>query len=125
MKLFEWLEELEQRLSITRFQLGDKITEAGCRLFTALARFGAVYVGHFECDKKSLCDYQTLWGYTRKLYQQPRVSETVDLEHIKHHFYGSHKMINPNGIIPTELSSTFMMHIIGSRPSPLFVFLYL
>ena len=101
MKLFECLEELEQRLSITRFLLGDKITEADWRLFTTLVRFDAVYVGHFKCNKKRLCDYPNLWGYTRELYQQPGVSETVDLEHIKHHYYGSHKMINPNGIIPS------------------------
>ena len=100
-KLFECLEELEQRLSITRFLLGDKITEADWRLFTTLVRFDAVYVGHFKCNKKRLCDYPNLWGYTRELYQQPGVSETVDLEHIKHHYYGSHKMINPNGIIPS------------------------
>ncbi|MAI12397.1 MAG: glutathione-dependent reductase [Rhodospirillaceae bacterium] len=101
MKLFECLEELEQRLSITRFLLGDKITEADWRLFTTLVRFDAVYVGHFKCNKKRLCDYPNLWSYTRDLYQQPGVSETVDLEHIKHHYYGSHKMINPNGIIPS------------------------
>ena len=101
MELFECLEELEQRLSITRFLLGDKITEADWRLFTTLVRFDAVYVGHFKCNKKRLCDYPNLWGYTRELYQQPGVSETVDLEHIKHHYYGSHKMINPNGIIPS------------------------
>ena len=100
-KLFECLEELEQRLSINRFLLGDKITEADWRLFTTLVRFDAVYVGHFKCNKKRLCDYPNLWGYTRELYQQPGVSETVDLEHIKHHYYGSHKMINPNGIIPS------------------------
>ena len=101
MKLFECLEELEQRLSITRFLLGDKITEADWRLFTTLVRFDAVYVGHFKCNKKRLCDHPNLWSYTRELYQQPGVSETVDLEHIKHHYYGSHKMINPNGIIPS------------------------
>ena len=100
MKLFECLEELEQRLSITRFLLGDKITETDWRLFTTLVRFDAVYVGHFKCNKKRLCDHPNLWSYTRELYQQPGVSETVDLEHIKHHYYGSHKMINPNGIIP-------------------------
>ena len=100
IKLFECLEELERRLSITRFLLGNKITEADWRLFTTLVRFDAVYVGHFKCNKKRLCDYPNLWGYTRELYQQPGVSETVALEHIKHHYYGSHKMINPNGIIP-------------------------
>ena len=54
MKLFECLEELEQRLSITRFLLGDKITEADWRLFTTLVRFDAVYVGHFKMQQKKV-----------------------------------------------------------------------
>jgi len=107
IKLFECLEELERRLSVNRFLLGDRITEADWRLFTTLVRFDVVYVGHFKCNKKRLRDYPNLWGYTRDLYQQPGVSETVDLEHIKYHYYGSHKMINPNGIIPAGPSINF------------------
>ena len=99
-KLFECLEDLEQRLSVNRFLLGETITEADWRLFTTLIRFDAVYVGHFKCNTKRLCDYPNLWSYTRDLYQQPGVSETVNFEHIKTHYYGSHKTINPNGIIP-------------------------
>ena len=119
MKLFECLEELEQRLSITRL-LGDKITEADWRLFTTLVRFDAVYVGHFKCNKKGCVTIQ-ISGLHQGASSQPGVSETVDLEHIKHHYYGSYKKINPNGIIPQDLLSIFMMHIIGSRPSLLAV----
>ncbi len=63
-------------------------------------RFDAVYVGHFKCNKRRLVDYPNLWAYTRELYQVPGVAETVNLHHIKQHYYGSHKSVNPSGIVP-------------------------
>ena len=98
--LFKCLDELEQRLSHQRYVLGDRITETDWRLFTTLIRFDSVYHGHFKCNLKRLVDYPNLWSYTRELYQWPGVAATVNMRHIKEHYYGSHPTINPNGIVP-------------------------
>jgi glutathionyl-hydroquinone reductase len=98
--LFEALDELDGRLARQCYLAGDRITEADWRLFTTLARFDAVYVGHFKCNIKRLVDYPKLWAYARELYQVPGVAETVDFQHIKRHYYGSHKTVNPTGIVP-------------------------
>ena len=98
--LFAALDGLEARLSGQRYLLGERITEADWRLFTTLVRFDAVYHGHFKCNLRRLSDYPQLWGHTRELYQWPGVAATVDLRHIKEHYYRSHITINPNGIVP-------------------------
>ena len=98
--VFKTLDELETRLERQRYLTGDRLTEADWRLFTTLVRFDAVYHGHFKCNWKRLVDYPNLWGYTRELYQYPGIAETVDVDYIKAHYYGSHDTINPGGIIP-------------------------
>ncbi len=98
--LFDTLDDLEARLSRQRYLVGEVLTEADWRLFTTLLRFDPVYVGHFKCNRQRLADYPNLWAYTRELYQVPGVAETVNLHHIKHHYYGSHKTINPTEIVP-------------------------
>jgi putative glutathione S-transferase len=98
--LFESLEWLDGRLSTQRYLLGDDITEADWRLFTTLLRFDPVYVGHFKCNRRRIMDFDNLWPYVRDLYQVPGVAETVHMDHIKSHYYGSHKTINPTGIVP-------------------------
>jgi putative glutathione S-transferase len=98
--LFETLDELEERLGRQRYLAGERITEADWRLFTTLARFDAVYVGHFKCNLRRLADYPHLWAYARELYQYPGVAETVNFFHIKHHYYESHRTVNPTGIVP-------------------------
>ncbi len=98
--LFESLDWLERRLEKQRYLIGDNITEADCRLWTTLIRFDSVYYGHFKCNLKQLVDYPNLWAYTRDLYQQPGIAETINMQHIKNHYYGSHLMINPTGIVP-------------------------
>ena len=98
--LFEALETLEHRLSRQRYLTGDRITEADWRLFTTLVRFDAVYVGHFKTNLKRLVDHPNLWAWTRELYQTPGVAGTVNLAHIKDHYYRSHPTINPTGIVP-------------------------
>ena len=100
VELFSTLDSLEQRLSQHRYLVGNQITEADWRLLPTLIRFDPVYVGHFKCNRKRLIDYPNLWGYTRDLYQQPGVAETVHMDHIKVHYYASHATINPNGIVP-------------------------
>ncbi len=98
--LFETLEWLEQRLSMQRYLLGDVLTEADWRLFTTLIRFDPVYVGHFKCNIRRLADYPNLWAYTRELYQYEDVAKTINMHHIKHHYYVSHTTINPSGVVP-------------------------
>jgi putative glutathione S-transferase len=98
--LFETLDWLEQRLADRRFLFGDNLTEADIRLFTTLIRFDAVYVGHFKCNIRRLVDYPNLSAYARDIYQWPGVAGTVNFEHIKRHYYESHRSINPSGIVP-------------------------
>jgi putative glutathione S-transferase len=98
--LFNTLDELDQRLDNQRFLLGDPLTEADWRLFTTLIRFDAVYYSHFKCNRRRIVDYPNLSGYVRDLFQMPGVKETVDIEHIKQHYYYSHDRINPTRIVP-------------------------
>jgi glutathionyl-hydroquinone reductase len=99
-RLFEALDTLEERLGTRRWLVGDRQTEADWRLFTTLVRFDPVYVGHFKCNLRRIRDYPNLSNYLRDLYQTGGVKETVSLDHIKRHYYGSHKTINPTGIVP-------------------------
>ena len=98
--LFGALDAIEQRLASHRYLIGGVITEADIRLFTTLVRFDAVYVGHFKCNLRRIADYPNLSNYLRDLYQTPGFGETVNLDHIKRHYYGSHRQINPTGIVP-------------------------
>ena len=98
-ELFAMLDRLEGRLSEQSFLLGEQITEADWRLFTTLLRFDPVYHGHFKCNRNRLADFPELWDYTRTLYQVPGVAETVHFDHIKRHYYGSHRTINPTGVV--------------------------
>ncbi len=97
--LFETLDWLEEHLSRQRYLLGNAITEADWRLFTTLVRFDPVYVGHFKCNIRRIADYSNLSGYVRELYQQPGVAATVDMQHIKNHYYTSHETVNPSRVI--------------------------
>jgi putative glutathione S-transferase len=99
-ELFEGLDTIDDRLGKNRYLLGQNPTEADWRLFTTLVRFDAVYVGHFKCNKRRIADYPNLSGYLRDLYQVPGISNTVDMRHIKQHYYESHETINPTGIVP-------------------------
>ena len=98
--LFETLDTLDRRLSSRRYLCGERFTEAGIRLFTTLVRFDPVYVGHFKCNLRRIADYPHLSGYLRDLYQTAGIAETVNMHHIKAHYYESHKTINPTGVVP-------------------------
>lgn len=98
--LFDTLDWLEQRLEAQRYLCGERLTEADWRLFTTLLRFDAVYVGHFKCNLRRIADYPNLSGFLRELYQMPGIAGTVNFDHIKRHYYESHDMINPTGIVP-------------------------
>ena len=98
--MFDTLDWLEKRLSVNRYLLGDFLTEADWRLFTTLIRFDAVYYNHFKCNKFRILDFKNLSNYLRDLYQHPGISETVNMKHIKGHYFESHDTINPSRIIP-------------------------
>lgn len=106
--LFDTMDMLEKRLAHQRYLVGDVITEADWRLFTTLVRFDPVYYNHFKANKKRLTEYPNLWAYTRELYQVPGIAETVNMDHIKYHYYGSHRSINPTGIVPNGPEIDFM-----------------
>ncbi len=98
--LFGALDELERRLSRQRYLVGEAITEADWRLFPTLIRFDAVYYGHFKCNLRRIADYPNLSNYLRDLYQQPGIAALVNMDHIKRHYYGSQRHVNPTGIVP-------------------------
>jgi putative glutathione S-transferase len=98
--LFETLDELEQRLSTQRWLVSEVLTEADLRLYTTLIRFDAVYHGHFKCNVRRITDYPHLSRYLKRIHELPHVAETFVLEHVKRHYYGSHRGINPSGIVP-------------------------
>jgi putative glutathione S-transferase len=100
MPLFETLDFLDRRLADNRYLLGKTFTEADVRLFTTLIRFDAVYFGHFKCNIRRISDYANLSAYTRDIFQRSGVTNTVNFQHIKNHYYGSHTSINPTGVVP-------------------------
>ncbi|HSH37588.1 MAG TPA: glutathione S-transferase C-terminal domain-containing protein [Chthoniobacterales bacterium] len=99
-RLFETLDQLDDRLATRRYLLGAQTTESDWRLFPTLIRFDAVYHGHFKCNLRRIVDYPNLWPYLRDLYQHDDVASTVNFEHIKRHYYYTHGHINPTRIVP-------------------------
>jgi len=106
-ELFGELDRLEQLLGANRYLTGEYLTEADIRLFTTMIRFDAVYFGHFKCNLRRIADYPNLSNWLREIYQWPGIAETVSFEHIKNHYYGSHKTINPTGIVPKGPAQDF------------------
>jgi putative glutathione S-transferase len=99
-KLFDALDQLEKRLSKSRYLFPNRIVEADWRLFCTLVRFDVVYHGHFKCNIRRIVDYPNLQGYLIDLYQLPGIAETINFDHIKRHYYMTHTEINPTGIVP-------------------------
>jgi putative glutathione S-transferase len=98
--VFAALDEIEARLARTRYLVGNAPTEADWRLFPTLIRFDAVYYSHFKCNLRRIIDFPNLSNYLRDLYQHGGVAETVNMDHIKRHYYGSQRHVNPTGIVP-------------------------
>ncbi|MBS0876767.1 MULTISPECIES: glutathione S-transferase family protein [unclassified Tatumella] len=98
--VFDGLERAEAILAERRYLTGNQLSEADIRLWTTLIRFDDVYVTHFKCNRKRISDYPNLYGFLRDIYQLPGIADTVNLPHICHHYYASHRQINPSGIIP-------------------------
>lgn len=98
--LFARLDTLEDILDRNRYLVGGRITEADWRLFVTLVRFDAVYFIHFKCNRQLISDFPNLSNYLRELFQVVGVAETVNMRHIKQHYFGSHKRLNPKGIVP-------------------------
>jgi putative glutathione S-transferase len=105
--VFTELDRLELLLGANRYLAGEYLTEADIRLFTTLIRFDAVYYGHFKCNLRRIADYPNLSNWLREIYQWPGVAETVDFTHIKHHYYASHRTINPTGVVPKGPAQDF------------------
>ncbi len=99
-KLFKALDEIEKRIENNGYLIKDLLTEADWRLFTTLIRFDAVYYSHFKCNLRLIKDYPALSNYVKQLYRYPGIAPTVHLDHIKAHYFFSHKHINPTQIIP-------------------------
>lgn len=99
-RLFQALDEIEQRLANRRYLLGNRIVEADWRLFCTLVRFDVVYYIHFKCSVRRIADYPNLQGYLMDLYQHPGIADTVNFDHIKRHYYMTHGEINPMRIVP-------------------------
>jgi putative glutathione S-transferase len=120
-RLWTAMDWLEERLSTRRFLVGNTITEADVRLFTTLARFDAVYHGHFKCNRNKLSEMPVLWAYARDLFQTPGFGDTTDFVQIKQHYYVVHEDINPTGVVPAgpDLSGWLLPHgrgNLGGRP---------
>ncbi|WP_135536811.1 glutathione S-transferase family protein [Halostella pelagica] len=107
--MFDALDYWGEVLADQRFLVGESLTIADLRLFPALVRFDPVYYTHFKCNVRRLVDDSTLWGYTRDIYQHDGVSKTVNLDHIKKHYYRSHTDINPTGFVPVGPNIDFTM----------------
>lgn len=105
--LFAILDELDGRLADRRFLFGIEPLETDWRLFTTLVRFDAVYQIHFKCSLRKLIEYEHLWPYARDLYQWPGVAETVDFDEIRRHYYLTHPMINPSGLVAVRPAESF------------------
>ena len=119
--LFARLDWLEDRLTTRRYLVGDTITEADVRLWPTLARFDAVYQGHFKCNRNKLIELPALWAYARDLFQTPGFGDTIDFVQTKQHYYLVHKNLNPSGIVPDgpDLSGWLTRHHreeLGGRP---------
>jgi glutathionyl-hydroquinone reductase len=117
-QLFDRLDWLSARLNHQRYLVGDTITEADVRLFATLARFDAVYHGHFKCNRTKLTEMPVLWAYARDLFQTPGFGDTIDFDHIKRHYYQVHRDINPTGIVPAgpDLAGWLTPHGRGTLP---------
>jgi len=116
-RLWTALDWLEERLSGRRYLMGESITEADVRLFTTLARFDAVYHGHFKCNRQKLTELPALWGYARDLFQTPGFGDNTDFEQIKRHYYVVHEDINPTGIVPAGPDVSVWQDPVAGQPA--------
>jgi len=98
--LFSALDELDAALARSPWLVGEHLTEADWRLFTTLLRFDAVYYVHFKCNLRRIAEYPNLSRVLRELYAVPGIPQTVNMDHIKRHYYMSHRHLNPSGIVP-------------------------
>ncbi len=117
-ELFAALDHWERVLGNSRYLCGDQMTEADICFFTTLIRFDLVYVGHFKCNQRRIVDFPNLWDYTRDIYQTSGVWQTVNFDHIKSHYYGSHSHLNPSGIVPLGPAVDFDIPHTRDRRNP-------
>ncbi len=113
--LFAAVDRLEERLASRTYLMSEAPTEVDVRLFTTLVRFDAVYHGHFKCNRSKLSELPNLWRYARALYALPGWGDTVDFDHIRRHYYQTHRNINPSGIVPKGPDTSVWPHVAGVR----------
>jgi len=106
--LFAALDRVEATLGQSRYLAGAELTEADWRLFTTLVRFDAVYYVHFKCNLRRIAQYPNLSRLLAELYAVPEIAQTVNMDHIKRHYYLSHRHLNPSGIVPRGPALEFM-----------------
>ncbi len=106
LELFETLDELERRLSRQPYLLGEHITESDWHLFCTLVRFDAAYHGALKCNLHRLTDYPALAAFTCRLYRLPGIADTVQLDHIKAHYYDHLGELEPT-IVPAGPARDF------------------
>jgi putative glutathione S-transferase len=99
-ELFDALDRVEDLLQDRQYLCGDTLTEADVRLFPTLIRFDAVYHTHFKCNRQLIAQYPAMHRYMGRIYHLPGIAETIDMEHIRFHYFFSHRHINPTGIVP-------------------------
>ncbi|MDG5778528.1 glutathione S-transferase family protein [Haloarculaceae archaeon H-GB2-1] len=124
-ELFDALDHYDEVLADQRYLAGDRLTEADVCMFTTLVRFDQVYHTHFMCNRRLVREYDNLWPYLRDLYQLPGVAETVDMSHIKEHYYTTHPDVSPKRIVPVGPDLDFDAphdrdELPGSPPDALF-----
>jgi glutathionyl-hydroquinone reductase len=105
--LFQLLDQLDLRLAEQRFLFGSEPRESDWRLFPTLVRFDAVYQIHFKCSIRKLAEFENLWPYARDLYQWPGISNTVDFDEIRNHYYRTQTRVNPTGIVAALPAESF------------------
>ncbi|MFQ6005843.1 MAG: glutathione S-transferase family protein [Woeseia sp.] len=115
-KLFDALDQLEERLATRSYLVGEQLTEADWRLFTTLVRFDHVYYGAFRCNKRRIVDYPNLWRFVRRLYQLPGIADTIDVWSIKAHYYASDKLLKQTRIVPLGPDIDFSDELPDQKP---------
>ena len=98
--LFEAIETLEDHFSINNYLVNNQITEADWRLFTTLIRFDSVYYTLYKCSKYRILDLEHLHEYLLRLFEIPGIADTVNMDHIKRHYFISQTKLNPSKIVP-------------------------
>lgn len=108
-KLFQSLDELESRLTVQPFLLGDDVTESDLYLLATLDRFDTIYYPLFRCTYRRIADYPALSRYLCQLENLEGISGTIDHALNKQHYFCSVMHVgdevldfNPSRLVPVD-----------------------